>query len=105
LAHELLRLDGPTVRSRRTYRGGLAGWGALGVSRGGFYAWLRRPPSEHSRTDEALSTKVRTWNAGPVAHQPSGRCGRTRIAGRRINRRDGVAGSQRHQPLRSGSAE
>src|SRR5262249_56458277 len=33
--------------------------GALGVSRGGFYAWLRRPPSERSRTDEALSTKVR----------------------------------------------
>ena len=33
--------------------------GALGVSRGGFYAWLKRPPSERSRTDEALSTKVR----------------------------------------------
>jgi transposase InsO family protein len=33
--------------------------GALGVSRGGFYAWLRRPPSKRSRTDEALSTKVR----------------------------------------------
>jgi putative transposase len=32
---------------------------ALGVSRGGFYAWLRRPPSERSRTDEVLSTKVR----------------------------------------------
>jgi hypothetical protein len=31
--------------------------GALGVSRGGFYAWLRRPPSERSRSDEALSTK------------------------------------------------
>src|SRR5689334_16599609 len=34
--------------------------GALGVSRGGFYAWLSRPPSERSRTGEALSTKVRT---------------------------------------------
>jgi hypothetical protein len=33
---------------------------ALGVSRGGFYAWLRRQPSERSRTDEALSIKVRT---------------------------------------------
>ena len=33
--------------------------GAHGVSRGGFYAWLRRPPSERSRTDEVLSTKVR----------------------------------------------
>jgi putative transposase len=34
--------------------------GALGVSRGGFYAWLKRPPSERNRTDEALSAKVRT---------------------------------------------
>jgi putative transposase len=34
--------------------------GALGVSRGGFYAWLRRRPSERSRTDEELSIKVRT---------------------------------------------
>ena len=33
--------------------------GALGVSRGGFYAWLKRPPSEHNRTDETLSAKVR----------------------------------------------
>ena len=34
--------------------------GALGVSRGGFYAWLKRPRSQRSRTDEALSIKVRT---------------------------------------------
>ena len=34
--------------------------GALGVSRGGFYAWLKRPRSERSRTDEVLSAKVRT---------------------------------------------
>src|SRR5262245_18453345 len=33
--------------------------GALGVSCGGFYAWLRRPPRERSRTHEAPSTKVR----------------------------------------------
>jgi putative transposase len=33
--------------------------GALGVSRGGFYAWLTRPRSEHSRTDEELGAKVR----------------------------------------------
>jgi putative transposase len=32
---------------------------ALGVSRGGFYAWLKRPPSERRRTNEALSAKVR----------------------------------------------
>ena len=38
-----------------------AGWlcGALGVSRGGFYAWLMRPPSARSRSDEELSAKVR----------------------------------------------
>ena len=33
--------------------------GALGVSRGGFYAWLTRPRSQHSRSDEALGAKVR----------------------------------------------
>jgi putative transposase len=33
--------------------------GALGVSRGGFYAWLRRPRSRRSRSDEELSAKVR----------------------------------------------
>ena len=34
--------------------------GALGVSRGGFYAWVKRPPSERSRTDEALATRIRS---------------------------------------------
>jgi len=33
--------------------------GALGVSRGGFYAWLRRPRSRRDRSDEELSAKVR----------------------------------------------
>jgi transposase InsO family protein len=33
--------------------------GALGVSRGGFYAWLTRPRSRRSRRDEELSAKVR----------------------------------------------
>jgi len=33
--------------------------GALGVSRGGFYAWLTRPRSQRSRSDEELTTKVR----------------------------------------------
>lgn len=32
---------------------------ALGVSRGGFYAWLTRPPSQRSRNDEELGAKVR----------------------------------------------
>jgi putative transposase len=38
-----------------------AGWicGALGVSRGGFYAWLTRPRNERSRSNEELAGKVR----------------------------------------------
>ena len=38
-----------------------AGWmcGALGVSRGGFYAWLCRPHSRRRRRDEELGAKVR----------------------------------------------
>jgi putative transposase len=33
--------------------------GALGVSRGGFYAWLTRPRSQRSRSEEELGAKVR----------------------------------------------
>ncbi len=33
--------------------------GALGVSLGGFYAWLKRPHSRRSRSDEELGAKVR----------------------------------------------
>jgi len=33
--------------------------GALGVSRSGFYAWLNRPRSRRSRSDEELGAKVR----------------------------------------------
>jgi hypothetical protein len=38
-----------------------AGWicEALGVSRGGFYAWLNRPRSRCSRSDEEPGAKVR----------------------------------------------
>ena len=38
-----------------------AGWlcEALGVSRGGFYAWLTRPRSQRSRSDEELGARVR----------------------------------------------
>src|SRR5207244_13479737 len=34
--------------------------GALGVSRSGFYAWLRRGPSARSRRDEVLGAKIRS---------------------------------------------
>jgi putative transposase len=39
-----------------------AAWlcGALGVSRGGFYAWLMRSPSERSRSNEEVAAKVRS---------------------------------------------
>ena len=39
-----------------------AGWlcEALAVSRGGFYAWLIRPPSRQSRRNEELAGRVRT---------------------------------------------
>ena len=38
--------------------------GALGVSRGGFYAWLTRPRSQRSRSDEELGAKVRSSFVG-----------------------------------------
>lgn len=34
---------------------------ALGVSRGGFYAWLTRPRSARSRSDEDMAVKVRAY--------------------------------------------
>ena len=69
-----------------------AGWmcGALGVSRGGFYAWLTRPRSTRSRNDEELGAKVRasflasdrTYGARRVWHDviaDGGACGLHRI--------------------------
>jgi putative transposase len=34
--------------------------GALGVSRGGFYEWMRRPESQRSREDRQLTVQIRT---------------------------------------------
>ena len=40
---------------------------ALGVSRGGFYAWLTRPRSQRSRSDEDVGAKVPpSQNIGPL---------------------------------------
>ena len=68
------------------------GWlcGALGVSRGGFYAWLTRPPSARAKANEALMAKVRasflasdrTYGARRVWHDMLAEgvaCGRHRI--------------------------
>jgi hypothetical protein len=46
---------------------------ALGVSRGGFYAWLTRPRSQRSRRDEELGAKVRaSFVASDSVYQISG---------------------------------
>jgi putative transposase len=37
---------------------------ALGVSRSGFHAWLTRPPSARTRSDEVLASKIRTSFVG-----------------------------------------
>ena len=62
--------------------------GALGVSRGGFYAWLTRPRSQRSRSDEELGAKVRasflasdrTYGARRVWQRPAGGRGVVRSA-------------------------
>jgi hypothetical protein len=40
--------------------------GALGVSRGGFYAWLTRPRSRRSQSEEELGAKVRASYSRPA---------------------------------------
>jgi putative transposase len=82
--------------------------GALGVSRGGFYAWLKRTPSERSRTDEALSTKIRssfigsdrTYGARRVWHDllaEGVNCGLHRIE--RLMRQHGLKARPRRRRL------
>ena len=74
-----------------------AGWlcGALGVSRGGFYAWLTRPRSRRSRSDEEVGAKVgasflasdRTYGARRVWHD---------MLAEGIDRREAITGSELH---------
>ena len=82
--------------------------GALGVSRGGFYAWLTRPRSQRSRSDEELGAKVRasflssdrTYGARRVWHDvlaEGARCGLHRIE--RLMRLHGLKARPRRRRL------
>ena len=69
------------------------------VSRGGFYAWLRRPRSRRSRRDEELGAKVRRlprqrsnlWRQTGVARHAGGGCVVRSASDRTI---DAITGSQ-----------
>ena len=74
----------------------------LGVSKAGYYAWLRRPPSAHAAADAALLKRVRTVHASsrqtygaPRVHADlragGEKHGRKRIA--RLMRAAGVVGA------------
>jgi putative transposase len=73
----------------------------LGVSTAGYYAWLRRPPSDRAVADAALLQRIRTVHASsretygvPRVHAAlragGQRHGRKRVA--RLMRQDGLAG-------------
>ena len=77
----------------------------LGASKGGFYMWLKRPPSQRARRDQELRLKIVALHAdsrktygSPRVHaalRKSGeRCGRKRIA--RLMRSAQIAG-KRHK--------
>jgi hypothetical protein len=52
--------------------------GALGVSRGGFYAWLTRPRSRRSRSDEELGARKFAPASSPaIEPMAPGGCGTT----------------------------
>ena len=74
----------------------------LGVSKAGYYAWAKRPPSAHAEADAALLTRIRTVHissrqtyGSPRIHaelrEAGERHGRKRIA--RLMRRAGLVGS------------
>jgi transposase InsO family protein len=76
----------------------------LGVSRAGYYAWRKRPPSEHARTDEKLRVQVREAHersrrtyGGPRVHAELAahhvRVSRKRVA--RLMREQGLVARQR----------
>jgi IS30 family transposase len=88
--------------------------GALGVSRGGFYAWLTRPRSQRSRSDEELAAKVRasfvasdrTYGARRVWHDLLAEgvsCGLHRIE--RLMRQQALRARPRRRRLPSGYGE
>ena len=56
-----------------------AGWlcGALGVSRGGFYAWLTRPRSRRSRSNEELAPRFGRALLPAIEPMAPGGCGTT----------------------------
>jgi putative transposase len=78
----------------------------LGVSKAGFYAWRRRPPSARARSDAALLKRIRTVHASsretygaPRVHAElragGERYGRKRIA--RLMRDAGLVGASRRR--------
>lgn len=87
---------------------------ALGVSRSGFYAWLTRPCSLRSKSDEELGAKVRasflasdrTYGARRVWHDMIADgvlCGRQRIE--RLMRLQGLKARPRRRRLPSDNGE
>jgi putative transposase len=82
----------------------------LKVSKSGYYAWKRRPPSKRSREDAALTQKIRevhqrsrqTYGYPRVhaeLHALGVRCGRRRVA--RLMRRAGLRGCMRGRKRRT----
>jgi putative transposase len=93
-----------------------AAWlcGAPGVSRGGFHAWLTRPRSRRSRSDEELGVKVRasvlasdrTYGARRVWHdliEDGASCGLHRVE--RLMHRQGLRARRRRRRLPSDRGE
>ena len=79
----------------------------LGVTRGGFYGWRRRPPSRRRITDAAYTAVIKKIHAdsrgnygapricAELADDYNIRCGRKRVA--RLMRQAGIAGCHRRK--------